>query len=218
MKEVTPEKLHRLHRNPEEWNGNTIPEDMFQDIYEIAANDPESKNKKDMEAQKKLYIQLFECCKSYGLTKIVSSKFWKNHPSCKHPDEFHEMLEFPNQAVDPISHDVGCWTTWYDPDPLAVPAKVRKTNNMPKKEDRRTSEVKIEVNSVQFAKLLERSKVDYDESQIIRHEGFGYSSSDSSEDEGVKRRAIILKRAEQAERYVQRVEHREEREERLLEL
>ena len=52
---------------------------------------------------------------------------------------------------------------------------------MPKKGDLETSEVNIEVNTWQFAKLLERSKADYDECQIIRHEGCRDSSSDRSE-------------------------------------
>ena len=46
MTEVTPEKLQRLNRNPEEWNGNTIPEDMFPTIYEIAAYGPSSKTRR----------------------------------------------------------------------------------------------------------------------------------------------------------------------------
>ena len=130
------------------------------------------------------------------------------------------MLDFLKQATDPISHDVGIWTTWYDPDPLAIEAKLKKKDNKPKKEER-SSEVKIEIDSSQFAKLPTRKKAGPDESQIIRHEGFRYpSSDDSSTSEGGMghRRAVILKRAEQAEQREQRAEHREERQERLLEL
>ena len=96
---------------------------------------------------------------------------------------------------------------------------------MPKKEDIQTSEVKIEVDAWQCAKGPERSKANYDENQIIRHDGCRDSSSDSSESYNKRRRAVILKRAEQnerhaqrIERHVQRVEERGEREERMLQL
>ena len=96
---------------------------------------------------------------------------------------------------------------------------------MPNKEYLKTSEVNIEVDAWQFTKLPERSKADYDENQIIRHEGCRDSSSDSSESYTKRRRAVILKRAEQnerhaqrIERHVQRVEERGEREERMLQL
>ena len=87
MKEVTPHKLQRLSRNPEEWNGNMIPQDLFREIFEIAAYDPTSRKQADMEAQKWLYIELFECCKMYDVTRALSARFWENHQSCKHPHE-----------------------------------------------------------------------------------------------------------------------------------
>ena len=146
-----------------------------------------------MEAQKKLYIQLFECCKSYGLGKLHSSKSWKNHPGFKHPGELHKMFEFLKQAGDPISHDVGTWTTWYDPDPLAIEAKLAKKDNKPKEEER-SSEVKIEIDSSQFARLSTRQKIETDVGQVIRHEGFRRPQSDdssSSEGETGHRRAVF---------------------------
>ena len=135
-------------------------------MYEIAVYDPTSRNKKDMEDQKWLYIELHMCCKGYDTEALVPKKFLDYHPTCKHPENLHNMLKFLRQAVHDIDEGAGWWSSWYDPDPLAVPAKVRRTNNMPKKEDLKTSEVKIEVDKWQFAKLLERSKADYDESQL----------------------------------------------------
>ena len=60
------------------------------------------------------------------------------------------MLRFLRQAVHDVDEGVGWWSSWYDPDPLAVPAKERETNNKPKKENAQTSEVRIEVDEGQF--------------------------------------------------------------------
>ena len=51
MKDATPEALQKLNRNPDEWNGNIIPEELFEEMYEIARYDPQSRNNSDIERQ-----------------------------------------------------------------------------------------------------------------------------------------------------------------------
>ena len=89
MKDVTPSKLQRLNRYPDDWNGNVIPNELFEEMYEIAKYDPTSRNKKDMEAQKWLYIELHECCKGYDSLRVMPAKFVEQHPACEHPDKIH---------------------------------------------------------------------------------------------------------------------------------
>ena len=66
MENATPKMLQRLNRNPDEWNGNQIPEELFEDMYEIARYNPRSRNKSDIEKQQWLYKKLHECCEGYG--------------------------------------------------------------------------------------------------------------------------------------------------------
>ena len=129
------------------------------------------------------------------------------------------MLDFLKAAGDPISHNDCILLTWDDPDPLAIEAKLAKKDNKPKEEER-SSEVKIDIDSSQFEGLSTRQKLDTDLGQIIHHEGHRHPQSDDSslgESETGRRRAIILKRAKQAEQRQQRAERQEERKERLLE-
>ena len=87
-------KTQRLSRIADEWNGNQIPSRLFQSIYDVAAYDPRSKNKQDMDDQKILYIHLFELCNSYEAGKFDSLVYMENNPAFKHPNETHKMLEF----------------------------------------------------------------------------------------------------------------------------
>jgi len=206
MKDVTPSKLQRLNRNPEEWNGNTIPQELFEEMYEIAAYDPTSRNKKDMEEQKWLYIELHECTKGYDKLGLTPGRFLDQHPAWKHPDKIHNMLKFLRQAVREIDEGDGWWSTWYDPDPLAEPAKDLAMNRMPRKENAKTSEVRIEVDEDQFSKLQLRSKADRERSQVARYEKRQDSLSDSSGSWTKRRREVILKRAEQDQAYEERIE------------
>ena len=66
MCDVTHEKLQRLNRNPDLWNGNQIPTELFPSFHNIAAYDAQSRNPQDQEEQKILYIKLFEITKSYS--------------------------------------------------------------------------------------------------------------------------------------------------------
>ena len=170
MSEVTNEKLQRLIRISDDGNGNTIPEHLFPANYDFAAYNARSRNKKDIEEQKMLYIKLFECCKSYGQGTIDSLIYWKNKEAFKHPEELHKMLDFLTEAGDPISHDDGTWLTWMDPDPLAIEAKLAKNGNKPKSKEERSSEVKIDTDSSQFERLSTRQKLETDLSQVIRHD------------------------------------------------
>ena len=170
-----------------------IGEHLFPAIYDIAAYNARSRNKKDIEEQKMLYIKLFECCKSDGQGTHYSSNFWKNKAAYKHPEELHKMLDFLKEASDHISHDAGTWITWFDPDPLAIEAKLAKKDNKPKEEER-SSEVGIDIDSSQFERLSTRQKLEADLGQLIRHEGFRHPQSDDSslsESETGHRRAVI---------------------------
>ena len=93
MSEVIPSKLQRLNRNPDGWNGNQIPFRMFPSIYNVAAYNPQSKNERDQDDQKILYIQLFELTKSYNEGKLDCMTYLEN-PAFKHPNETHKLLEF----------------------------------------------------------------------------------------------------------------------------
>ena len=134
MKDVTPTKIQKLNRNPDVWEGNEIPQRLFEDIYEIAKYDPTSRNKKDQEDQKWLYIELHMCCNGYDADALVPKKFLDYHPTCKHPEKLHNMLKFLRQAGHDIDEREGWWTLWYDYDPLAEPAKDLAKNKMPNKE------------------------------------------------------------------------------------
>ena len=57
MIEVTHEKLQRLNRIADDWNGNQIPSNLFQSIYDVAAYNPRSRNQRDMGDQEILYIE-----------------------------------------------------------------------------------------------------------------------------------------------------------------
>ena len=72
MTDVAHEKLQRLNRISDEWNGNQIPFSLFQSIYEIAAYSPRSRNQRDMDDQNILYIHVFELCNSYDTGKFDS--------------------------------------------------------------------------------------------------------------------------------------------------
>ena len=47
MCEVTNVKIQRLNRNPDFWNGNEIPSELSQHIYDIAAFNAQSRNAQD---------------------------------------------------------------------------------------------------------------------------------------------------------------------------
>ena len=93
MCDVTHEKLQRLNRNPDLWNGNQIPTELFPSIYNIAAYNAQSRNPQDQEEQKILYIKLFEITKSYSEGQMDSLTFLDNQ-AFKHPDKTHKMLQF----------------------------------------------------------------------------------------------------------------------------
>ena len=136
MTDVTHTKLQRLNRNPDEWNGNQIPAELFPSIFNIAAYNTQSRNPRDQDDQKILYIQLFELTKSFSEGKLDSLTYMENQ-AFKHPNETHKMLEFLRAAQTPAAHmSGGRWYLWFDPDPLALLANdLKDTNMQPQKEE-----------------------------------------------------------------------------------
>ena len=169
MSDVTPTKLQRLNRNPDEWNGNQIPPEMFPSIYNIAAYNAQSKNPRDQDDQKILYIQLFELTKSYSEGKLDSLTYMENQ-AFKHPNETHKMLEFLRAAQTPAAHmSGGRWYLWYDPDPLAPLAKDLKNTNMPPQKEEQVPEMQVdfEVDTSQFTGLTTQQKLDSELDNLI---------------------------------------------------
>ena len=65
MKEVTFAKIEKINENVGAWSNNLLPQDLFNECYELALYDTESRNEQDQLAQKSSYIRMFERVKSY---------------------------------------------------------------------------------------------------------------------------------------------------------
>ena len=65
MYQVSMEKIEKLSRNPEEWNDNEVPKELYKACYEIPLYNSLSKNPQDQVDQKDVYIKLFEITKGY---------------------------------------------------------------------------------------------------------------------------------------------------------
>ena len=107
------------------------------------------------------------------------------------------MIKFLRHATRSVEEGVGWWSTWEGPDPLAAPAKEKAMEKMPRKEYAKSLPVKIEVDQDQFSKLHLRSRTDRERSQeVVRHERWVDSGSDSTDIVYNRRRKVMLKRAE----------------------
>ena len=171
MCEVTHEKLQRLNRNPDLWNGNQIPTELFPSIYNIAAYNAQSRNPQDQEEQKILYIKLFEITKSYAEGQMDSLTFLDNQ-AFRHPNETHKMLEFLRAAHSPVSQSSGRWHLWYNADPLAPFARYVRKMNSPSEKQEQDSEMQVdfEVDTSQFAGLTTQQKLDTDLDELVEQD------------------------------------------------
>ena len=55
MRDISPEKIHRINRYTSAWNDNELPEELYDLCYKVAEYDAESLNKEDQLDQKTLY-------------------------------------------------------------------------------------------------------------------------------------------------------------------
>ena len=93
---------------------NELPEDLFDDCYNLALYDTEPRNDEDQHDQKDLWIRMFECTKSYeeGLSAMHS---WLQAEAFQHSGKkTHKFMQFLQEPCQKVTKKSRKWNLWYD--------------------------------------------------------------------------------------------------------
>ena len=153
------QKIQKLSDNAQAWNDNVLPQDLFNECFDLALYETESRNEEDQLEQKDLWIRMFECTQSYeeGLNAMHS---WLQVEAFQHSGKkTHKVLQFLQESCQKVTKKSGKWNLWYDALKGVERARDSKNPNVPvdpevKQETNTEKEFwDVEVEESQFRRL-----------------------------------------------------------------